>query len=82
MNWIIAEDMAKAHLDALRRAAGDDRRAREARQGRARPSVRRALGTPLVRAGLALAAGLRAAKSAPEIVGAAACGEPLAGGSR
>ncbi|MCA1832956.1 MAG: hypothetical protein ABR548_00335 [Actinomycetota bacterium] len=82
MNWILAEDRAREHMDALRRAAADDRRVRLATQDRIHP-VRRAVGVRLVRAGLRVAAGVRAARSAHDIVGAAICGDvPLAGGTR
>jgi thiamine pyrophosphate-dependent acetolactate synthase large subunit-like protein len=66
MNWILAEDLAREHVDALRRAADDQRRVRAARERRG--GWRRGLGTRLVTLGLAVAAGVRAAKAAPDLV--------------
>ena len=67
MNWIVADELAKAHLDALHRAAGGGR-PRWERAPRRPGRVRRALGVRFVGAGLALAAGVRAAKAAPDVV--------------
>jgi len=67
VNWIVADELAKAHLDALHRAAGGSR-PRWEREPRRPGRVRRALGVKFVGAGLALAAGLRAAKTAPDVV--------------
>lgn len=73
-NWILAEELARAHHEALLQAAANERLSKQARRGREH-GFRRALGVRLVRAGLAVAAGVRAARSAPEVVGAAMCGE-------
>lgn len=67
MNWILADEMAKEHLDAIHRAAGDGR-PRWEREPRQPGRIRRALGVKFVSAGLGLAAGLRAARSASDIV--------------
>jgi len=67
MHWYLAEGLAKEHLEALRRAAGDGRPGWEKpskRPGR----VRRAIGVRFVSAGLGMAAGLRAARTASDIV--------------
>jgi hypothetical protein len=67
MNWIVADELAKEHLEALHRAAGDGR-ARWEREPRQPGRIRRAIGVKFVKAGLGIAAGMRAAKSAPDIV--------------
>lgn len=77
MNWILAEDLAREHIDALRRAAEDVRRPRTG--GGRRRGWRRALGTKLVKAGLAVAAGVRAARIAPDVVADALCSDCVAG---
>jgi hypothetical protein len=75
MNWILAEDLAKAHHEALLRVAGSEQLARQARNDR--PGIRRAIGVRLVRAGLRVAAGVRAARTAPDVVGAAMCDQAI-----
>ena len=72
MNWILADDLAREHMDALRRAAANDRLARAATT---RAAWRRVVGVKLVSAGLRMAAGVRAARAASDIVGDAVCGE-------
>ena len=67
MNWLLDEELAKEHLNALHRAAGDGR-PRWEREARRPGRVRRAIGTKLVGAGLATAAGLRAARTAADVV--------------
>jgi len=67
MNWYLTEELAKEHLEAIRRAAGDGRPAWEKefkRPGR----IRRAIGVRIVSAGLGIAAGLKAARTASEVV--------------
>ena len=70
MNWYLAEELAKEHLDALHRAAGNGR-PRWEKESRRPGRVRRAIGTRFVEAGLGLAAGVRAARTASEVVCAA-----------
>jgi hypothetical protein len=67
MNWILADELAKEHLEALRRAAGDGRPPWE-REPRRPGRIRRVIGVKFVEAGLGIAAGMRAAKSASDIV--------------
>ena len=66
MNWLL-EDLAKEHLEAIRRAAGDGRPAWE-KEPRRPGRVRRAIGTRFVSAGLGIAAGVKAARTASEVV--------------
>ena len=67
MNWIFADELAKEHLDAIHRAAGNGR-PRWERDARRPGRMRRAIGVRFVEAGLGLAAGLRAARDASDIV--------------
>jgi hypothetical protein len=67
VNWILAEELAKEHLDAIHRAAGDGR-PRWEREPRQPGRIRRAIGVKFVEAGLGIAAGMRAAKSASDVV--------------
>ena len=67
MNWILADELAKEHLDAIHRAAGDGR-PRWERESRRPGRIRRAIGVRFVEAGLGLAAGLQAAREASDIV--------------
>ena len=67
MNWLLDDQMAKEHLDAIHRAAGNGR-PRWEREPRQPGRIRRAIGVRFVSAGLGLAAGLRAAKTASEVV--------------
>ncbi|HJT37780.1 MAG TPA: hypothetical protein VJ818_05090 [Actinomycetota bacterium] len=67
MNWYLVEELAKQHLDALQRAAGDGR-PRWEKEPRQPGRIRRAIGVRFVSAGLGLAAGLRAARTASEVV--------------
>lgn len=67
MNWYLAEELAKEHLNALRRAAGNGR-PRWEKESRRPGRVRRSIGVKFVSAGLGIAAGLRAARTASEVV--------------
>jgi hypothetical protein len=67
VNWYLVEELAKQHLDALQRAAGDGR-PRWEKEPRRPGRFRRAIGVRFVSAGLGLAAGLRAARTASEVV--------------
>jgi hypothetical protein len=70
LNWYLAEELAKEHLEALQRAAGDGR-PRWEKESRRPGRVRRAIGVRFVSAGLHLAAGIKAARTAPDVVCAA-----------
>lgn len=67
MNWYLTEELAKEHLDALRRAAGNAIPEWE-REPRRPGRFRRAVGVKFVAAGLRIAAGIRAAKAASDVV--------------
>ena len=67
MNWYLAEELAKEHLEALQRAAGDGR-PRWEKEPRQPGRVRRAIGVRFVSAGLGIAAGVRAARTASDVV--------------
>jgi hypothetical protein len=67
VNWLLDDQLAKEHLAAIHRAAGGGR-PRWEREPRRPGRVRRAIGTRFVSAGLGIAAGLRAAKSASDVV--------------
>jgi len=67
VNWLLDDQLAKEHLDAIHRAAGSGR-PRWEREQRVPGRIRRAIGVRFVSAGLGLAAGLRAAKTASEVV--------------
>ena len=67
MNWYLAEELTREHLEALQRAAGDGR-PRWERASRRPGRVRRAIGVRFVSAGLGIAAGLRAARTASDVV--------------
>jgi hypothetical protein len=67
MNWILADELAKEHLDAIHRAGSNERPVWE-RESRQPGRIRRAIGVRLVGAGLATAAGLRAARQASDVV--------------
>ena len=67
MDWYLAEELAKEHIEALQRAAGNGRPRWE--EGPRTPGrIRRAIGVRFVSAGLGIAAGLRAARTASEVV--------------
>ena len=70
MNWYLAEELAKEHLEALHRAAGNGR-PRWEKERRSPGRIRRAIGLRFVEAGLGIAAGVRAARTASEVVCAA-----------
>jgi hypothetical protein len=70
VDWILTEELAKEHLDAMHRAAGNGR-PRWEREPRQPGRIRRAIGVKFVGAGLGIAAGVRAAKSASDVVCAA-----------
>ena len=67
VNWYLAEELAKEHLESLRRAAGDGRPRWET-EARRPGRFRRAIGVKFVSAGLGLAAGIQAARTASEVV--------------
>lgn len=67
MNWLLDDQLAKEHLDAIHRAAGNGR-PRWERESRQPGRIRRAIGVRFVGAGLGIAAGLRAAKDASDVV--------------
>lgn len=67
MSWLLEQQMVKEHLDAIHRASAVSIPAWE-REPRRPGRVRRALGTKLVSMGLATAAGIKAARSAAEVV--------------
>lgn len=67
MIWYLAEELAKEHMDALQRAAGGGR-PRWEREPRRPGRVRRVIGVRIVSAGLGIAAGLRAARTASDVV--------------
>lgn len=67
MNWVFEDQLAKEHLDAIHRAAGNGRPSWE-REPRVPGKIRRAIGLRFVSAGLGIAAGLRAAKTASDVV--------------
>lgn len=70
MNWLLQDEMAREHLDALHRASGSDRPRRK--HGLKRPGrIRMAVGVKFVSAGLGIAAGLRTARSASDVICAA-----------
>ena len=70
MNWYLADELAKEHLEALHRAAGNGR-PRWEKESRRPGRIRRAIGVRFVSAGLGLAAGVRAARTASDVVCAA-----------
>jgi hypothetical protein len=70
VNWILADDLAKEHLDAIHRS-GANARPRWERESRRPGRIRRAIGVKFVGAGLGIAAGVRTAKSASDVVCAA-----------
>ncbi len=67
MNWYLAEELAKEHMESLQRAAGDGR-PRWEKASRRPGRVRRVIGVRFVSAGLGIAAGLRAARTASDVV--------------
>jgi len=67
VNWYLAEELAKEHMESLQRAAGDGR-PRWEKASRQPGRVRRAIGVRFVSAGLGIAAGLRAARTASDVV--------------
>jgi hypothetical protein len=67
VNWYLAEELAKEHLESLHRAAGDGR-PRWEKASRRPGRVRRVIGIRFVSAGLGIAAGLRAARTASDVV--------------
>jgi len=67
VNWYLAEELAKEHLESLQRAAGDGR-PRWEKASRRPGRVRRVIGVRFVSAGLGIAAGLRAARTASDVV--------------
>jgi hypothetical protein len=67
VNWYLTEELAKEHLEALRRAAGDGR-PRWEKEPRRPGRIRRAIGVRFVSAGLGIAAGLQAARTASDVV--------------
>ena len=70
MNWLLQDEQAKEHLDALHRASGGNRPHR--RHGLKRPGrIRMAVGVKFVGAGLGIAAGFRTARSASDVICAA-----------
>jgi len=67
VNWLLQDELAREHLDALHRASGGNRPRRK--HGLKRPGrIRMALGVKFVGAGLSIAAGFGTARSASDVI--------------